>query len=70
MLTLLLLTLVLAHDALALNSVASYSNLWVDPDYIIARKFNVETGAAQNTIQQWATLLAAEGPWCMLSISF
>ena len=60
----LILACLILPGALALNSIASYSNLWIDPDYIIARNFPIRTGAAQNTIQQWATILAAQGPWC------
>jgi len=29
----------LLHSALALNSIASYSNLWADADYIVACRF-------------------------------
>jgi hypothetical protein len=49
----------------SLDAVASYSNLWVNPDFILARNFAPETGAAQNTILEWATLLTNTGPWSM-----
>jgi hypothetical protein len=57
------LSLVLAQTVHSLSHVASYSNLWVDPEYILARNFPPETGAAQNTILEWATILASDGPW-------
>ena len=62
--SLLILLLAFSHRAHSLAQVASYSNVWVDPDYILARRFDITTGAAQNAVSEWATLLAARGPWC------
>jgi hypothetical protein len=67
---LLLLLLAFTKSVLSLNAVASYSNVWVNPDYIIARNFPPQTGAAQNTILEWATILAAQGPWSTYSHFF
>jgi hypothetical protein len=41
----------LAPSTLGLNTIASYSNLWVDPDYIIARRFAVETDRSGNEFE-------------------
>jgi len=48
-------------------AVTSYANVFVDPDYIVARQFPPNTLAAQKTIVSWAQELAAEGPWTVMS---
>lgn len=42
---------------------ASYANVFVDPNYIVARQFANNTVAARQTIVSWAQELAAQGPW-------
>jgi hypothetical protein len=44
-------------------AATSYANVFVDPDFIVARQFPNNTLAAQQTIVSWAQELAAEGPW-------
>ena len=44
-------------------SYASYANVFVNPDYIVARQLPNTTLAAQQTIISWAQELAGEGPW-------
>lgn len=62
LLTLLSLGLVY-HQALGLTS---YANDFIEPDYILEKKFPAARSAgARATIKQWADELAAEGPWCM-----
>ena len=42
----------------------AYANDFVDPDYILSKKFGASTYQAQVTAVQWARTLAAKGPWC------
>jgi hypothetical protein len=44
-------------------AAASYANVFVDPNFIVARHFANNTLAAQQTIVSWAQELAAQGPW-------
>lgn len=53
-------------DAAAV-SYASYANVFVDPDFIVARQFPNSTLAAQQTIIGWAQELAGQGPWTVMS---
>jgi hypothetical protein len=46
------------------NSYIDYDNDFLDPSYILSKKFNESTAAAQQTIVEWADFLAAQGPWC------
>ena len=43
---------------------ASYENDFIEPSYILGKKWNAETIVAQESIVQWADWLAAQGPWC------
>jgi hypothetical protein len=60
-LTLLLLTVV--SLPLLASSQTSYANEFVDPDWILAGHFPENTQAARDTIVNWATQLAHDGPW-------
>lgn len=51
------------HVYAAAASYASYANVFVDPDFIVAGQFPNNTLAAQQTIVGWAQQLAAQGPW-------
>jgi len=48
-------------------TATSYANVFVDPDFIVARKFANNTLAAQQTIVAWAHELAGQGPWTVMS---
>ncbi|KAF8237583.1 chondroitin AC/alginate lyase [Tricholoma matsutake] len=48
-------------------TAASYANVFVDPDFIVARQFANNTLAAQQTIVTWAQELAGQGPWTVMS---
>lgn len=55
----------------AVHSLTSYANDFVDPDYIVGKKFPVNTVIAQKIIVQWADEYATLGPWSMcLALSF
>ena len=43
---------------------ASYDNDFIEPSYILGKKWNDSTVVAQESIVQWADWLAAQGPWC------
>lgn len=45
-------------------SFTSYANEFVDPDFVLAKRFPINTVIAQRTIFKWAEQLAAKGPWC------
>jgi hypothetical protein len=65
----LIITLVLAVLAAAPSVYAGfgykdYDNDFVDPAYILAKKFNPQTAASQQSVVSWADFLAAQGPWC------
>lgn len=49
-------------------TAASYANVFVDPDFIVARQFANNTLAAQQTIVSWAQELAGQGPWSEYSL--
>lgn len=53
--------------ALASRVVAqtAYANDFVDPDFILEKKYGPNTAQAQNTIISWANSLASNGPWSM-----
>lgn len=55
--------LVLGVLPTAVHSLTSYANDFVNPDYIVGRKFPSNTVVAQKTIIQWADQYAAMGPW-------
>ena len=59
------LLLVLGALPTAVHSLTSYANDFVDPDYIVGKKFPANTVIAQKTIVQWADQYAALGPWSM-----
>jgi hypothetical protein len=48
----------------------SYANVFVDPNFIVARQFANNTLAAQQTIISWAQELAGQGPWSACSLRF
>lgn len=58
-----LLSTVLLSQALCVSAYESYANDFVDPDYILAKAWNSSTDASQTTIVEWASELAAMGPW-------
>ncbi|KZP15849.1 chondroitin AC/alginate lyase [Athelia psychrophila] len=43
-----------------------YDNEFLDPSYIIVKKFPSSTLGAQQTIVEWANVLAAKGPWFVM----
>lgn len=47
----------------AVQAVTSYANDFVDPNFVAAGIYGSTTGAAQDTIVQWADQLSAYGPW-------
>ena len=47
------------------HSLTSYANDFVDPNYIVGKKFPAHTAIAQKTIVQWANQYAVLGPWSM-----
>ncbi|KAF9045369.1 chondroitin AC/alginate lyase [Panaeolus papilionaceus] len=55
--------------ALASRVVAqtAYANDFVDPDFILEKKYGPNTAQAQNTIISWANSLASNGPWTVMS---
>jgi len=57
------LLLVLGALPTAVHSLTSYANDFVDPDYIVGKKFPANTAIAQKTIVQWADQYATLGPW-------
>ena len=52
------------------NSYKDYDNDFVDPSYILAKKFDPSTAGAQQSIVEWADFLAAQGPWCEYSTTW
>lgn len=59
------LLLVLGAFPITVHSLTSYANDFIDPDYIVGRKFPPNTEIAQKTIVQWADQYATLGPWSM-----
>jgi hypothetical protein len=59
-------TLVLSLFAIVVTPIPykEYDNDFVDPSYILDKKFNPSTAAAQQSIIEWADFLASQGPWC------
>ncbi|TFK28305.1 hypothetical protein FA15DRAFT_678507 [Coprinopsis marcescibilis] len=63
-----LLILLLSLSLLCVSEAqTSYANEFVDPDYILNGNFPGNTASAQKTIGDWATKLAADGPWSVTS---
>jgi hypothetical protein len=59
------LSLLVIPSLAALNvSFASYDNDFIEPSYILGKKWNATTIVAQESIVQWADWLATQGPWC------
>ncbi|KAH9903346.1 chondroitin AC/alginate lyase [Cubamyces lactineus] len=58
---------VLFTQPLPAHSFTSYANDFVDPTYILGKKFGNTTTEAQATIVQWAQDLAAQGPWSVMN---
>ena len=50
---------------MAVHSLTNYANDFVDPDYIVGKKFPSNTVIAQKTIVRWADQYATLGPWSM-----
>lgn len=48
------------HLALAFTS---YPDDFVNPNYVLARRYPGNTGGAQFSILKWADFLAPQGPW-------
>ncbi|KAF9648312.1 chondroitin AC/alginate lyase [Thelephora ganbajun] len=63
------LVLVLGALPTAVHSLTSYANDFVDPDYIVGRKFPANTAIAQKTIVRWANEYATLGPWSVMNKS-
>jgi len=42
----------------------SYDNDFIEPSYVLSKHWNATTIVSQESIIQWADLLAAQGPWC------
>ena len=59
------LLLVLGALPTAVHSLTNYANDFVDPGYIVGKKFPSNTVIAQKTIVQWADQYASLGPWSM-----
>jgi predicted 3-demethylubiquinone-9 3-methyltransferase (glyoxalase superfamily) len=51
------------------QAAVSYANVFVDPNYIVARQFPNNTLAAQQTIIDWAQELVSKGPWSACSFT-
>lgn len=55
---------VLPLNILAGEAYIDFDNDFVDPSYILAKKFKSSTLGAQTTVTEYADFLAAQGPWC------
>jgi hypothetical protein len=44
-----------------------YDNDFLDPSYILSKNFNASTAAAQQSIIEWADVLAEQGPWSVMN---
>ena len=66
-------TIALVLSALTLSPAVfafdykDYDNDFLDPSYILSKNFNASTAAAQQSIIEWADVLAEQGPWCKSS---
>ncbi|KAF8152909.1 chondroitin AC/alginate lyase [Crassisporium funariophilum] len=49
------------------SSQTAYANDFVDPDYILSKKFGDHTFQARQSILVWADSLAAKGPWSVMN---
>lgn len=65
--TFVLLSTLLSSSFVLVASQTSYANDFPDPDYIVAGAFPNNTLAAQETILDWASRLARDGPWSVTS---
>jgi hypothetical protein len=45
----------------------TYGNDFVDPSYITNKSFTTSTAGAQQSIVEWADMLASEGPWSVMN---
>jgi hypothetical protein len=65
------LSLLAVHSLADLNiGFTSYDNDFIEPSYILGKNWNATTVVAQESIVQWADLLAAQGPWSVTSKPF
>ncbi|KAG6336648.1 hypothetical protein ID866_2429 [Astraeus odoratus] len=48
------------------QAFTSYPNDFVDPNYMLSKKYPANTGGAQFAILKWADFLAAQGPWTVI----
>ncbi|PPQ65138.1 hypothetical protein CVT24_003228 [Panaeolus cyanescens] len=53
--------------ALRVTAQTAYANDFVDPDFILQKKYGPNTAQAQNTVIAWANSLARDGPWTVMS---
>ncbi|KAH7915931.1 chondroitin AC/alginate lyase [Hygrophoropsis aurantiaca] len=51
---------------LTCRAFTSYANEFVNPNYMLARKYPGNTGGAQFSILKWADQLAVQGPWTVI----
>ncbi len=59
------LSFLAVHSLADLNvGFSSYANDFIEPSYILGKNWSATTVVAQESIVQWADLLAAQGPWC------
>ena len=54
----------------AATAYTSYPNAFVDPNFILAGKYDAQTQAAQQSIIAWADELNAQSPWCKFFFFF
>ena len=64
------LALALSAASLAAHAYTSYANDFIDPKLILDKEFSNITVEAQETIVEWADVLAAMGPWSAYRSSF
>ena len=58
-----LLSFVLSTAVLGARAYTSYANDFIDPSIILSKDFSNITIEAQETVIEWADLLASQGPW-------
>lgn len=46
-------------------ALVSYSNVFIDPEFVLTEDLPDYTNEARETITKWAIELAAQGPWSM-----
>lgn len=49
------------------NAIVSYTNVFVDPEFVLAQELPDYTLEARATITHWAIQLAAQGPWTVMN---